>query len=135
MKRTTQIVQGNSIKTSLECTWAGESSAGSGNVHLADLIFFYFQSVYIKWTQTNIIHYSTCINLTSKRIFIFYFYVFVHKRDINKFGTRNVLLSTEWAVNHTLSRQCLELYWQVTIETRQCKVVRICVVDITTELP
>ena len=62
------------------------------------------------------------------------FYAAMHKRDFNKFGTRNVLLSTERAVNHTLSRQCLELYWQVTIETIQCKVIRMCIVDITTEL-
>ena len=132
MKRTTQIVQDKFYK---KFTW----------MHMRRRIVcwkwkcpfrwlsFFFQCVYIKWTQTNIIHYSTCINLTSKRIFIFYFYVFVHKRDINKFGTRNVLLSTERAVNHTLSRQCLELYRQVTIETRQCRVIRMCVVDITTE--
>ena len=41
MKRTTQIVQDKFIKTSLECTSVGESSAGSGNVHFADLISFF----------------------------------------------------------------------------------------------
>ena len=41
------------------------------HVHFADLILFNFQCVYIKWTQTNIIHYSKCISLTSERIFMF----------------------------------------------------------------
>ena len=40
MKRTTQIVRDNSIKTSLECTYARESSAGSENVHFANSTFF-----------------------------------------------------------------------------------------------
>ena len=42
-------------------------------------------------------------------------YISVHKRDIKKFGTRNVLLWTEWVLNHILSHQCLELYGEVTI--------------------